>query len=429
MAKAKKNKNKSSIPLYDRGVLFFVFIVAFLPLPTQSSIGFLTPAAAAVLTGWLLMFSFKRRFNWTPTARFAIVCFILIILTDAASYLYHGNPRDFPYIISSSLLLVIFIAVCRTKADTIYMIPKMIFNSAVIVGLLTMASGFRFITFGHETLQGRAYFGARLPFRKSTGLPMSDGEFGILMIPAVIFGIMLMARKAPSFGIKYPVAKTMIIMMAIIICQSRSGYMALIFAMCAAFILYYSKYYRFFAYVFGTCVFIYLNFAGVISWIITGFISTGVLASNAENRGNSFIYALNVGSENPFFGVGHASAIFVRKGGQVVIHNHFFEQFTANGVIAFIASTALVFGLIGRAFWRAMYRRSPDPELRFMQAWCTAALIGMATEMALYRGAYTEYLPIFIGVFCLLEFRMRRKAASAKLPPRVFVDNTKMVKA
>jgi len=372
MAKAKKNKNK--------------------------------PAAAAVLTGWLLMFSFKRRFNWTPTARFAIVCFILIILTDAASYLYHGNPRDFPYIISSSLLLVIFIAVCRTKADTIYMIPKMIFNSAVIVGLLTMASGFRFITFGHETLQGRAYFGARLPFRKSTGLPMSDGEFGILMIPAVIFGIMLMARKAPSFGIKYPVAKTMIIMMAIIICQSRSGYMA-------------------------TCVFIYLNFAGVISWIITGFISTGVLASNAENRGNSFIYALNVGSENPFFGVGHASAIFVRKGGQVVIHNHFFEQFTANGVIAFIASTALVFGLIGRAFWRAMYRRSPDPELRFMQAWCTAALIGMATEMALYRGAYTEYLPIFIGVFCLLEFRMRRKAASAKLPPRVFVDNTKMVKA
>ena len=385
----------------------FVFFAPAMPMPSKSTIGFISPALVGVLGLFIAYNILTRRpimvINNYITSIFC--CYLVLMLSDVFCIVFFETAKQAPYLIARTATLILFVTAVSYK-PSIELIEQMIRIycwSIAALSVLVILEGLGFVSLGAETRQGRLYFGIRLPFKKAVGFPMSDGEFGIMVAPAFFYCILQFFGGPDYKPMKFRTLALFLTAMGLLIAQSRSTWLGMVFALPIMIILIPRRTAdRLLVGLAGATFAIFVG-TQIYADILAGFVSEGILATTATRRFVGFNLALELAKEAPLFGHGHGTRILAsaRSPEGKVVHNHFIDALSAGGLLAFIPTIAL-YGLVVAKMVTLIEGVATAPTIRLLSIWVLGSIILAVTELFFYRGFYSEHLPWLIGTSCML---------------------------
>lgn len=282
-----------------------------------------------------------------------------------------------------------------------------------VVSILIILEGFDIFSIGAQYSK-RSFFGFQMPFYKATGLPLSDGKIGTMIGPVFLLLLLnIFFYKDRFTKLLFRHFQLLLILAGIIICQSRSGWLALSVCLAYLFSSFFGKYTRFFTkflLLFGG-IFILVN-SGLFFKSLVG---EGIYAYNVFHRGNSNLFAFTKFIESPIIGVGHSNLNFIEfselHGNQWIetaVHNLFFDQLGSNGITGFIPLIGLF--IVYFSFVEKLYLQSirlNANRIKLFCIWLKLSMIFIVIELNLYKGFYNEYLFLYFSfpVFAYLKLK------------------------
>jgi O-antigen ligase len=377
----------------------FMFFSPAYPMPAKSVLGFVSPLGVGLLALALLwsLVTGKTAFYSNRYSRSILLLYLLLLLSDAVCMLKFGSAPQAPYLAGRAAMAVIFLAGMALYPDTgtLQRLIRILCWSGFALSVITILQGFGVLT-GAFVHAPRLFFGVRLPFYKATGFDMSDGEFGIMAVPVFLY--CLLQHYGPS-GIPPMKGRTLIALttgLALLVTQSRSTWLGLALSLTAMTALLpkgrHGRLVVGMAYLLGFT----LLFTNVYGIIVEGLVSKGIYSENVYNRFRSYRGSLEFFLDSPLTGVGHGNATHVEKGQQVLIHNQLLDQLASAGLIGFLPLAGLYATFFLFAF--KAFRRATDPGTRGLVVWLTLSMLHASVELMLYRGFYSEHLPVYFAL-------------------------------
>lgn len=384
----------------------FIFVAPSLPMPGMSTLGFISPALVGILglSICLRVFSGQHVMVANDYSITILAFYLLLIMSDVFSIFLFETKVQLPYLIARIATLIIFVAAVsyQPSASLIERMIEIYCLSIVGLSILVMLEGFGYVELGAEKTYGRTYFGVQLPFRKAVGFPMSDGEFGIMTAPAFIYFLLRMVTGTGSQRRLYYFLGMFLTAMAILISQSRSGWLGLVIALSFVTLLVPRQGVDRVILLMGGVAGAFFIGSQIFDDIFAGLLGEGVLVKNVDDRLNTFFYVNEVIRDSPIFGYGHTNGmansdlVLARA-----VHNHFVDAFMYGGIIAFLPTVSLYL-LVIVAMGNIAMNRQADDTLRLLSLWMLGSMLMAVTELILYRGFYSEHLPWLIGTSCLI---------------------------
>jgi O-antigen ligase len=400
---------------YDWGVLFFLFIIPFFPMP-KTPLGLLAPLSVVLLAGWWFVLSFSKHRELKMDERLFILisCFVVLVLLDLVNGVQFEALLEFNYAfgrITSLLVILLILTYLQANGDkAVGVVTQVVLFSAFVISVMIILEGFGVISYGFYSEEGRHLFGTRMPFRKATGVPLSDGKLGTLLIPAFT---MLVVTGLTQHFLK-PLWRWLFLLVigfAIIIMQSRSGWLGLFMGLgfLSAYHVAKSRYLAF--YLLGiTLGLAALFFSSLGELILGGFVGEGVQARTVEGRFLGAEQALDASGVSFLFGQGHGNVFIENEIGKThIIHNLFLDQLASNGIVGLLV-LLFVYGFFLWLIVSSLWKNSSHPVI----LWLVTCWLSVFVEQNLYRGFYNEYISIYmaLALFVASRFVPERKRRS-----------------
>ncbi len=395
---------KKSWSLLNISFAVFIFFAIAYPMPTKSYLGYLSPLIA-VLLGCFLMLNLATRqiaFYWNRYVFKILIAFLILIISDHLCVLLFNPNQQLLYLVARIATLIIFIAGLSFFPSLLNLVNliKVYLWSILILSSFTILKGLSLLKFGSRIRPPRNYFGVTIPFSKATGFNMSDGEFGLMTAPALLF---LLMQFFPKSGLKPLKGRTVMIVtigLALLISQSRSAWLGLLLSvLVVVYMLPKGKYSKFLLF----CVLllaITLLLTSIYPFVLEGVTGKGIYKQNVYNRLNSLLLGWDYFRNNPWIGVGHGNATHIVRGRKMVIHNQIIDQLASTGILGAIPLLALYIIFFRTAL--RVYHDAKDDENRGLTIWITASMVYAVTELMFYRGFYSEHLPWYFAVLGIL---------------------------
>lgn len=382
----------------------FIFFAIAYPMPTQSRLGYLSGLIVLLLGLFLIpnLVRCQTVFYWNKYVFKILIVFLILIISDLLCALFFNPTQQLLYLGARVATIVIFLAGLSFFPSLLNLrrIIKIYLWSIIILSLLTIAEGVSFIKFGTRISPPRTFFGVKIPFNKTSGFDMSDGEFGIMVAPAFLYLLIQFFSKS---GLKPLIGRIFMIItigLALFISQSRSAWLGLVLSIVAVIFMLPKKKTRklllFCAVVLG----IVLLLTNIFSFILEGFTGEGTYKKNVFARLNAYLLGWDYFKRNPLVGVGHGNATYMVFSRNILIHNQIIDQLASTGILGIIPLLALYIIFFRTAL--RLYRDAKDNEIRCFTIWITASMVHAFTELMLYRGFYSEHLPWYFAVLGIL---------------------------
>jgi len=399
----------------------FIFFAPAYPMPTLSALGFLSPGLVAFLAILMVfvLLTFQASLYWNKFASRILLVLLVLLFSDLLCVFVFQDPQQLLYVGGRLSTILIFLVGLSFKPDRAKLKTMLAVYcwSITILSLLTIIEGTGLATVGGNVHVSRTFFGINMPFLKATGLNMSDGEFGIMVVPAFLFCLLQFIPGSDANRIRGAGFMLPLMAMAILISQSRSTWLGITLAFLVLIIMLPKGKHGFPIILLmglGSLLFVLSN---IQVMIFEGLAGEGIFRANIFNRLFSYSLAFEYLSGAPLFGVGHGNATHIVFGKEMVIHNQILDQLASAGLIGGIPLIALYVIF----FWTALrlYRETPLGAGRHYIIWLTASMVHVMTELMLYRGFYSEHLPWFFALLALLySFRhgYKRVVMTAPVP-------------
>ena len=401
--------------LFGISVIFFIVIIPFFPLP-KTVLGFLAPVSIFLLFGLFFIQIILKKFDFYFDLNISLItlCFIILIVLDAINGIRFENILEFKYIFARFVALAVFLLVIAylqiAKHDGVELVAKTILISACIVSILIILEGFGLTSTGIHSEKGRLLFGIRIPIRKATGVPLSDGKLGMLLVPALTF-LLIPNLSYKLLANKWRALALIILSLAILIMQSRSGWLGFLTGL--SFVIAFfslNSPYRAYLITFYTFILSLLFFTPLGEAIFNGFVGEGIQADSAEGRLLGAQQALQASTSNFILGQGHGTVFIENELGKVhIIHNLFLDQLASNGIIGLIVLLFVYLFFIYLIFF-ALNKCQINSKDKFILIWLVTCWASVFVEQNLYRGFYNEYISVYLA----LAVHMAPEAANKK---------------
>lgn len=395
-----KRENWSFLNLYFAIFLFLSFLY---PMPTRSLFAFITFSALALLFFAITIDLFMRHlfFYYNSYIVKITLIFLLLMAVDFFCVLYFGFDKQMPYLIGRFAFFLIFIVGVsfHPSIQNVNKLIKIYCLSMFILAILTIAHGFSWIDLGIKLRIPRNLFGFTMPFKKNTGVNISDGEFGLMMVPAFLFFLMQFMPKSGIKPHKMRLIMAIATGLAILISQSRSTLLGLAVSLLTLiFILLRKKKSKIIFVVLTVLILVILFY---FTSFLDNFLGEGRYRLNVSNRVESFKVALRIFFDNPIIGVGHGNAVYMLRDRVMVVHNQILDQLASTGIIGGIPLIMLYL-----IFFTTAFKLYSDPKLnsaiKGLVLWIIVAMVHSLVELMLYRGFYAEHLAWYFAVLGLL---------------------------
>jgi len=224
---------------------------------------------------------------------------------------------------------------------------------------------------------------------------MSDGELGLILVPAFL----LIYTNPPSLGRLgnkgWRWLFGSIIFLAVLASQSRSAWLGFAVTALLAALLVGSAKTRVVILV-GLIAALFFSMSSSFGKLVFfAFVGDGVLADNVSNRGLALTEAIALFAESPLIGLGHDNMIHARAGRDMVIHNLFLDQLGGVGLVGFFALMLLFVSYFTWLLLAKVKSEWKTADRDFI--WLFLAMVHFIVEFNLYRGLFTEYLPLLFA--------------------------------
>ncbi len=376
--------------LQELWVYVFVFTAPLWPMPEYFSIAGVPPVTVIAL---LLLIttplsaiaanSMGRNIEKIVQISPVIFIFLSMLLVDIYWLIFGDFNTEIKYVsahlITYLFTIIIFISIYDT--NKLISIMRVTFFSINMLAVIAIISSI----FGIGKLRAaRSVGGMTIPFAKSVGIPMSDGEFGIIMTFAIPFILANCLGKIKIFKKKYiPVGILILTLFAtLLISQSRSGWLALTVCLATYFVTSWSRNIPLMMILISSAL-IFIITAG--NFVFNIFAGTSVYYNNVFIRFDQWAVSFEIIAKNWLIGCGHdyfQQNYFQHN----VLHNNFLFQFVSGGIIQFTGNLLiyiyLIIGLLKNI------HKSP------LCPCAIAGLMGAIVELIFYQGFFVEVLPI-----------------------------------
>jgi len=309
-----------------------------------------------------------------------------------------------------SFAIIVLITYCNVRSVENFAKILRIFSYSVLLlsGMIVLFSIFHIDPFQVMTRHPRIYWGISMPFHKTSAIPISYGEIGIIAIsaiPALMYSVRQDIKVFPSGA---SIAALMLIVMAIFISQSRNAWLSVIVTMASVIFLYRGKYSNTLVKailslslvsIMAVSLFIFGN---VFKKIIEGFISIDIYQANVFNRLYSYAAGIQLFLSNMIIGIGSSNVaryVSFSKGEEDVLHNAFIDQIAGTGLFGFIPFI-LLFAV---AFYQLMkISKSHNQLVGIYGRLLMSSFIGTVCALQFYRGFLSETLAVEYGLLLSL---------------------------
>ena len=388
----------------DYAMLGLVCLMPLFPRPTIDSVlKFIAPGSIVVVASLFAI--------WIVNGRALILRRnreIWLMMTIGASILGFYGARIFmksewgemPYFVSRSLgfLLMVMLSlwILMRRID----IQKLF--SAVLVGFIALSvivifCGISGVALFGELRPSRDYM-VQLPFYKTTGVPRSYGEFGILASAA--WAYLLTEKKRLNVAGKMFFGA--LVLLAVAISQSRSTYLAILFVTGSHLILYVAKSRWIRSLLIITALVLPLMLEAMSDElqaipVVRGFLGEGVVNKNVYSRLAINRVALDFLTSSPAdlaFGSGHTEwleALYENEGLEGALHNHFLSNAVFLGVVGGTLSVLLLLWPVMFIAWKIRLDR--ESQLLIL------ASVGAISCLQFYEGFFSIILIAEMSAF------------------------------
>lgn len=263
--------------------------------------------------------------------------------------------------------------------------------SVVVISLLTITQTLGITALGDMYLDSRSIFGLEIPFRRTLGVPMDYGNFGLYLsigISYLLYEIFHTRNRLAGLFLPIP-------LLATIISQSRSTWAAIGLVL-TIFMIYQLEQFRSHK-ISHITPWIFWGFLGTVIAVLALFIGRILIRINPltlESRLSNIIHSLDIFLRAPFLGLGRYT--FYLEYGDEIIHNGFINILVAYGGIGFLLflSIYLLTGFM-------LVRDLSNKESPILIVGLLAAFLGMTVELMFFDGSYTKILWIVLAVIHL----------------------------
>ncbi|MDY6896109.1 MAG: O-antigen ligase family protein, partial [Thermotogota bacterium] len=371
---------------------------------------------------WLIGKLTTGRFEVLHSAQFFFFSlFAWLCIADLINLLRIGTLTELRHVGGRIVFLIFIIttlAVVR-KRTQYKRVLQLLMVSVIILSLFTIACGFLNINplGAHTSRDPRIFWGITMPTKRAIGVPMSYGEYGIIInsvLPLFLMSILHKDFLAPRM---WALLGTLVLFLALLVTQSRNSWLATFLAMTffATFMITRLRQHALKGAIcqFGvsTAIIIAIFYYSFFNFIYEGF-ALGRQAHSFMQRLDSNEIAKKVFFDNWLLGAGHAEIseqISSQLDVDLVVHNGYLDQLASTGLFGFIPFILLIllsfFVLIsvarcGTVFWRPY-------------ALClSASLVANMSALYAYKGFFCETFAIEYGlILSLIELNQKDKRA------------------
>ncbi|WP_254272259.1 O-antigen ligase family protein [Haloarcula marina] len=287
-----------------------------------------------------------------------------------------------------NLLLLASVLLTVDSRRDIYVLLRLLCVSLLIVAVLTVLHSVGLVEFGDSVIEPRWIFGYQIPFRRTLGVPMDYGNFGMYMS----LGTAYLLYETDQFDNWWALGALPVFLLAVFISQSRSSWLAvgsvvgLILAYKALNIIW-GRIRPAFGYSLLAVAVIAVPFAmvGVARWLIA------IDPLTLYSRLHAYRTAFSVYLQSPLIGIGRAS--YFHAYGTEVIHNGVLSILVSFGPLAFVLFLAVYTLAFRTGLQTACRSRTP-----FLWVTLLAAYAGVSVELMLFDGSYTKILWLTVGL-------------------------------
>jgi O-antigen ligase len=395
-----------------RLLYIFIFAIPFLgfslPVPVP-----LTAIFTAIFAIQLLMYiaspndGMMNHFYFFSLFLLVWLCISHVINTVRFGY----SPGELRLLFGRmSFAIIVFITYCNVRSVEDYAKILRIFSYSVLLlsGMIVLFSIFDLDPFHVMTRHPRIYWGISMPFHKTSAIPISYGELGIIAISAIPALLYSLRKDIRVFPPGVSIWALMLIVLAIFISQSRNAWVSVIATVASVFLLYKGNYSKqlfkvtlSLSLILTIAVSIFL-FGNVFTKFIEGFISTDIYRANVFNRLNSYTMGMQLFLSNMMIGIGSSNVakyISFYKGEEDVLHNAFIDQIAGTGLFGFIPFI-LLFAV---AFYQLMkISKSENQIIAIYGRLLMSSFIGTVCALQFYRGFLSETLAVEYGLLLSL---------------------------
>ncbi len=319
-----------------------------------------------------------------------------------------GELRLFFGRLSFIIIALMTYSTIRTEEDFRKILRILSYSVLLLSGLIILFSVFHIDPFHVMTRHPRIYWGVSMPFHKTSAIPVSYGEVGIIavsVIPALMYSV---RRQVRVFDASASMAALLLILLAIFVSQSRNAWVSVLVSMSSVLLLRREKPP---GQLVRAALFLFLGATGTVSLfyfknvfedVIQGFVSTDIYQANVLNRLHSYAMGIQLFLDNMAIGIGSANVakyVGLFKGEEDVLHNAFIDQLAGTGLFGFIPF-ALLF--IIAFFQLARILRSKDHRIANYARILMSSLIGTVCALQFYRGFLPETLAVEYGLILSL---------------------------
>lgn len=284
------------------------------------------------------------------------------------------------------LFLVITYAV-ESRRDVL-LLSRVLTVSVVVISVLTELHALELIEFGDKYIRSRSVLGYEIPFKRTLGVPMDYGNFGMYLSAGV--GYLLF--EIAEFRNRWALASLPVVLLATLISQSRSTWVAVV-AVVGIFTLFLS--YRWVSQFYSTSVAnmaVGLLVAAALPVVAkTVEVLIQIRPLTLQSRVHAVQQSLEVFQSSPFLGIGRYTYFYGY--GNEIIHNGFVNVLVSYGVIGF-----LLFSFVFVYTFLVLIRVASRPARRLHAVAAFAGLVGMTVELFFFDGSFTKILWIQLAV-------------------------------
>lgn len=386
---------------------FFVLTHPFFPSPKFSVV---PPEAilAVIFSAYLICrLPFHRIRQSYPAQNIFIYLFLWLWIADIASLVRTHTFDELRHVLGRMIFFIFIIMTyytVTTPEKFLKVFRYLMWAVLILAGFTTFCAFTNFDPFGLMPKNPRAFWGISTGVRRTQGVPMSYGEYGLILNS--ILPVFILSFTNRGFFIssrRWIIAGFCVLILGLFVSQSRNAWMATFFVFSFFAVYHISKSPNpalkglIITAVSTFSVIIFIILSDYFTFLFQGFVISPQ-SNSFYNRLLSDRIAFSLFLDHPLMGVGHQAitkAIASARGIDVVVHNGYMDQLAATGLFGFIPyilillltiRTLLHMGLSGPAPWR-------------FWAICLAASLIADTSLLLgYKGFFSETFAIEYGL-------------------------------
>jgi hypothetical protein len=421
-----------------RSRLFYIFVFAipFLRLATSHIPVPVTTVFVALFAAKLALNMVQNNDEYLDGFRFTyLFLFVWIALAHSVNTVRLGFTFDEIRLLAGrvSFAILVFMTYYVTRSFQDFNKVQRIVSYSVLLlsSLIIIFSIFHFDPFGVMTRHPRTYWGMSMPFNKTSAVPMSYGEFAIIVVSALPALTYSLNKNVNIVSIKFAAPSIIVILLAAFITQSRNTWLSVAVTFMSLFFLSQSKGHRSFMKVnavLGGLSLITLSaflFHDITVEFINGFVSSGVYRENVLNRLGSYRIGVELFLNNALIGVGNSNiekftGILHNQNIEIVMHNAFVDQLAGTGLVGF-TPFLLIFAV---AFYQLLkISRSENAQISMYGRLLLSSFVGSMCALQFYRGFFSEMLAVELGLVMSLWDRYRYDICSTQLITKVATND------